>query len=38
MRIPHDIRRESVEAGMLAKATEFRDGGGEIYVQEAPAV
>jgi phosphomethylpyrimidine synthase len=40
MRISHDIREEAtrqVEAAMAAKAAEFRESGGEIYLPAAPA-
>jgi hypothetical protein len=34
MRISQDIRAEA-QAGMKEKAREFRESGGEIYVQES---
>ncbi|HUF51446.1 MAG TPA: phosphomethylpyrimidine synthase ThiC [Longimicrobiales bacterium] len=37
MKLSHDIR-DAAEAGMLAKAKEFRDAGSEIYLQKNPAI
>jgi hypothetical protein len=36
MRISQDIR-DAAQAGMREKAREFRESGGELYVEEVPS-